>query len=98
MDGQLTSHHLAIMRRSLACGGIPSDQMAWILSEAARLLDERDHARSVIAELVQPMTDVRRLLNELYVVHGQPPPATPRSRGRRPRSSTAVHENVDEKM
>jgi hypothetical protein len=98
MDGQLTSHHLAIMRRSLACGGIPSDQMAWILSEAARLLDERDHARSVINELVQPMSELRRLLNELYVVYAEPSAATPRGPGHRPRSSAAVHENVDKKM
>lgn len=76
MDGHLTSHHLEIMRRSLACGGLPNDQVAWILAEAARLLAERDEARSVLTELVRPMADVRRLLNELHALFVADPTGT----------------------
>jgi hypothetical protein len=84
----LTSHHLEILRRSLACGGLPDDQVAWVLAEAARLLDERDRARALITELVRPMADVRGVLNELHSLFvGGPrasppghPEVTPRSR------------------
>ena len=68
MDGHLTSHHLEILRRSLACGGLPHDQVAWVLAEAGRLLEERDQAHALIIELVQPMADVRALLNELHAL------------------------------
>jgi hypothetical protein len=69
------------MRRSLACGGLPADQTAWVLAEAARLLDERDRARSLIAELVRPMADVRGLLNELHALLGPHPPQRARPVG-----------------
>jgi hypothetical protein len=68
VDEHLTSHHLEILRRSLACGGLPNDQVAWILSEATRLLGERDQARALINELVRPMADVRGLLNQLHAL------------------------------
>ena len=68
MNGRLSRNHLAILRRSLACGGLPGDQIAWLLSEAALLIDERDRARAALADLVQPMTEVRRLLNELHIL------------------------------
>jgi hypothetical protein len=99
MDRQLTSHHLEVMRRSLASGGLPPDQMAWILAEATRLLAERDQARSVIIELIGPMTDVRRLLNELHTLFVAEPlePPGPASSGRRPRhggNSVQVHRKL----
>lgn len=68
MDHELTSHHLEILRRSLVCGGLPDDQVAWVLAEASRLLEERDQARALITQLVRPMADVRGLLNELHAL------------------------------
>jgi hypothetical protein len=68
VDQHLTSHHLEILRRSLACGGLPNDQVAWVLSEASRLLEERDRAQGLIRALVRPMADVRGLLNELHAL------------------------------
>ena len=77
MDNELTSHHLEILRRSLACGGLPDDQVAWVLAEACRLLEERDQARALITQLVRPMADVRGLLNELHALLVTQPRGSP---------------------
>jgi hypothetical protein len=82
VDPHLTSHHLEILRRSLACGGLPDDQVAWVLAEATRLLDERDQARALITTLIRPMADVRGLLNELHaLLAGDRPGSPPRNPG-----------------
>jgi hypothetical protein len=91
VDTRLTSHHLEIMRRSLACGGLPPEQMAWVVAEATRLLDERDRARSLITDLVRPMADVRGVLNELHALFVAEPSLAPARGGRDTPSSRQVH-------
>jgi hypothetical protein len=92
VDRQLTAHHLEIMRRSLACGGLPPEQIDWILTEAGRLLDERDRARSVIDSLIPTVADLRGKMNDLFIIHGMEPPDRSKSRNRgRTTSSDQVH-------
>jgi len=62
----LNRHDLEIFRRSLACNGLPNDQVAWLLAEAGRLLEERERVRTLVKQLVNPMNEVRGILNELY--------------------------------
>jgi hypothetical protein len=90
---RLTAHHLEIMRRSLACGGLPPEQVGWILAEAGRLLDERDRARSVLDGLRRPMSELRGGLNELHIMYEEmEPPERPPGRNRgRTMSSEPVH-------
>jgi hypothetical protein len=66
----LNRHDLEIFRRSLACNGLPNDQVAWLLVEAGQLLEQRDRVRTLVKQLVNPMSDLRGILNELYAAVG----------------------------
>jgi hypothetical protein len=66
----LNRHDLEIFRRSLACNGLPNDQVAWLLAEAGQLLEQRERVRTLVKQLVNPMSEVRGILNELYAAIG----------------------------
>jgi hypothetical protein len=68
--GPLNRHDLEIFRRSLACNGLPNDQVAWLLVEAGQLLEQRERVRTLVKQLVNPMVEVRAILNELYAAVG----------------------------
>ena len=68
-DRQLTRPELEILRRSAcASGGLPSDQLAWLIGEADRLLVERERIDELVSDLRGPWPELRRVLNELHGV------------------------------
>jgi hypothetical protein len=67
----ITRHDLDILSRSLAASGqLSRDQVAWVLTESRRLLEERAELARVLHRLGPPWHDVRSVLNELHAVLG----------------------------
>lgn len=66
---RLTRPEVEILRRSVgASGQLPRDQVERLLDELARLLEEREAAARLVAQLAPPWRDVRGALNELHRV------------------------------
>lgn len=87
---RLSSHELEILRRSArASGGLPLDQLEWLLGETRRLLEERREMRALLAQLRTPWPHLRRVLNELRAVltEGEPADAAGGATGAAPEPS-----------
>ena len=65
------SHDLAILRRSLTAGPLPTDQTEWLIAETARLVLDRDQIAEAVGRLSEPWADVRSVLNEIHRLLGR---------------------------
>lgn len=71
MERRLTSSDIAAMRRSLAMSpSLPSEQLAWLLDEAERLVVDRAELAELTRRLRGPWSDVRAALNDLHRLSG----------------------------